>query len=167
MIINLLPNFFTGFSSAHSKTRQTMMKSENCCEQNLFHSNLRTNQGFRKNLSIIDLSDYPVCIKTCQALICFSIKRVCVKCIVGKVGTKQAKQAEICGVCFCIFFIILEGQRKAKQRLIFPTINKAKQAKQGQFNLFYYKGKVGKVEACSYLFLAKQSRQSRDLFFQL
>ena len=27
-----------------------------------------------------------------------------------------------------------------------------------QFNLFYYKGKVGKVEVGSYLFLGKQSR---------
>ena len=30
-----------------------------------------------------------------------------------------------------------------------------------QFNLLYYIGKVGKVEACSYLFLAKQRRQSK------
>ena len=50
----------------------------------------------------------------------------------------------------------------AKSRLIFPTINKGKVGKVGtQFNLFYYKGKVGKVEACSFLFLAKQRRQSK------
>ena len=137
------------------KTRETQTQQEERCSDLQFSSEVMSRLSKYYERALLKVSPFKV------------IWWVCVKCIVGKVRAKQAKQAEICGVCFCIFFIILEGQTKAKQILIFPTINKAKQAKQGQFNLFYYKGKVGKVEACSYLFLAKQSRQSRDFYFQL
>ena len=47
----------------------------------------------------------------------------------------------------------------------FSNYKQGKQGKVGkvgtQSNFFYYKGKVGKVEACSYFLLAKQSRQSK------
>ena len=91
--------------------------------------------------------------------------------VLGFSKAKQAKQRIIFSCSYqCKVENCFSSINKTKQRLIFSCFSKAKEAKQAKQRLIvtsFQKSKVGKVETYSNLFLAKQSRQSRDFYWFL